>query len=97
MGDGEFVNEPKDEPTFEESLKASKRFTFRGCEEEGFIAIPKTLFNFMLNVSAYCTDSEANEEGFYNNKKAMFEALDLFYKALDERLSCVEIEKELKK
>ena len=73
--------------TFAENLKKSKRFTFRGCEENGAVAIPKTLFNFMLNISAYCTDEVANEEGFFKNKGAMFEALDLIYQALDEQLT----------
>ena len=83
---GEPVTEPEDEPTFEDSLAESKLFTLRGCEEKGEITIPKTLFNFIYNVSAYCTDSEANDKKIFDNKEAMFEALDLIYKVLDEQL-----------
>ena len=73
-----------DDAAFEDVLAKSKRFTLRGCEEEGTITIPKTLFNFMYNISGYCTDS--TEKTLFNNRKAMLEALDLFYKILDEQL-----------
>ena len=79
---GEPVTEPEDEPNFQETLAKSKRFTMRGCTEEGKFRISKNLANFIYNISGYCTDP--SEKTLYNKPKAMFEALDLIYKAFDE-------------
>ncbi len=77
------ITEPKDEPTFEESLKENIYFTTRGCEERGSIKIDKTLFNFIYNISGMCTDKGETED-YFKNPRAMFVALDLIYKAFNE-------------
>ena len=70
------------ELSFQETIAKSKRFTLRGCEEEGNFRISKTLANFIYNISGYCTDP--SEKTLYNEPKVMFEALDLIYKAFNE-------------
>jgi hypothetical protein len=65
----------------EHGLKKSKYWTIEGCEAEGTITIPKTFFNFMQNISGYCTDKT---EFYFNNPEAMFEALNLIWKGLND-------------
>lgn len=71
------------EQTFEEKLEENIYFTLRGCSGKGTVQIPKTIFNFIYNISGTCTDSNETED-FYMNPRAMFVALDLIYVALDE-------------
>jgi hypothetical protein len=80
---GEPVTEPEDEPDFQQSLKDNLYFTIRGTEEKGSIRLDKTLFNFIYDIAGTCTDPNETPD-YYNNPRAMFVALDLIYKALDE-------------
>lgn len=71
------------EQAVEEKLEEQIYFTLRGCRGTGTVEIPKTLFNFIYNISGTCTDSNETED-YYKNPRAMFVALDLIYIVLDE-------------
>ena len=69
--------------SFKEKLDENIYFTLRGCRENGFVKVPRTIINFMSNISGTCTDPNETED-FYKNPRAMFVALDLIYEALEE-------------
>ena len=92
---GEPVTEPEDEPTMQETLDQSEYWVFDpdlNFEKDETVTIPKNLVRFLWNISGSCTDT--SEKGLYKNRKAMFEALDIIYKALDEHL---ELDKQQEK
>lgn len=84
---GEPVTEPEDEPNMQETINQSEYWEFDpdlNFEKYETVTIPKNLVRFLWNISGSCTDT--SEKGLYKNRKAMFEALDIIYKALDEHL-----------
>lgn len=86
---GEPVTEPADvdEPDFQETVNKSEFWEFDPeCKfEKGeTVTMPKNVVRFLWNISGCCTDP--SDKGLYNNRKAMFEALDIIYKAIDESI-----------
>jgi hypothetical protein len=86
---GEPVTEPVDEEElgFQETVDQSEYWEFDpNClfEKNETVTIPKNIARFLWNISGCCTDP--SDKGLYNNRKAMFEALDIIYKALDEAI-----------
>lgn len=85
---GEPVTEPEDgETTMQETINQSEYWEFDpnlNFEKDESVVIPKNIARFLWNISGCCTDP--SDKGLYNNRKAMFEALDIIYKALDEHL-----------
>lgn len=83
---GEPVTEPEDgETTMQETINQSEYWEFDpnlNFEKDESVVIPKNIARFLWNISGCCTDP--SDKGLYNNRKAMFEALDIIYKALDE-------------
>ncbi len=71
------------EETFEEALENNIYFTLRGCKEKGNIKIPRTMFNFISNISGMCTD-KCETEDFFKNPRTMYVALNLIYLAFDK-------------
>jgi hypothetical protein len=84
---GEPVTEPEDEADFQTTVNESEYWEFDpnlNFEKDETVTMPKNLVRFLWNISGCCTDSA--DKGLYNNRKAMFEALDIIYKALDEEM-----------
>jgi len=54
-----------------------------GCEIPGFFLVPKTVIRAIENWCGNCTDPY-NGPDHFNNPRAMFTALNLIYKLLDE-------------
>ncbi len=66
------------EEMFAEALEESPYWTLRGCNENGYVKVPKTLWNFIMNISGECTDY-CNGPTYYRNPEVMFQALDIIY------------------
>ena len=86
---GEPVTEPEDELDFQETLEKSEFWQIDDWEKDETVTIPKNIVRFIWNISGSCTDP--SDKGMFKNRRAMFEALDLTYKALDEAMSCAQI------
>ncbi len=54
-----------------------------GCEERGRLLVPKTVVRAIMNWCGNCTDPN-NGPDHFNNPRAMFTALNLIYKLLEE-------------
>lgn len=86
MNNCEPVTEPEDEPTMQETIDQSEYWAFDPAfEKNEIVTMPKNLVRFLWNISGCCTDP--SDKRLYNNRKAMFEALDIIYKAIDEALN----------
>ena len=69
--------------SFQEKHYRNMYFTLAGCEEDGFVKVPKIVIRAIMNWAGCCTDSNESED-YYKNPRAMFVALDLIYSLLDE-------------
>ena len=68
---------------FEDALDRQIYHSLWGCDQEGSYIFPKTAYRAIMNWCGNCTDP-ANGPDYFNNPRAMFAALNLIYKLLDE-------------
>lgn len=67
--------------SFKEALQKSKYWTLRGCEMQGFSLVDRTILLFIQNIAGTATDPD---DEYFKNPEAMFEALDLIWKILED-------------
>ena len=67
--------------SFVEAHAESPFWTLRGCEMPGYAIVSETILTFIQNISGTVTDPN---DKFYNQPKAMFDALNLIYKILED-------------